>query len=108
MNSRTLSLVHTGTVLEEDSLSLGEISLACGAHADWIIGLVEESILEPQGNEICSWRFSGTSLLRARSAQRLERDLGVNIAGIALALDLLGELENLRTQIAKMGIHISV
>lgn len=96
MNSQNLSLVHTGTVIEEDSLTLGELCRACGSHADWIICLVEESILEPQGKEIRSWRFSGTSLIRARSALRLQRDLGVNLAGVALALDLLEELDMLR------------
>ena len=97
MNSQNLTLVHTGIVIEETSLTLGELCRACGSHADWIICLVEESILEPQGPEIRAWRFSGASLKRARSALRLQRDLGINIAGIALALDLLEELEKLRT-----------
>lgn len=99
MNSNDLLLVHTGTVIEEDSLTLEELCQACGAHADWIMSLVEESIIEPHGNEIQSWRFSGVSLVKARSALRLERDLGVNLAGIALALDLLEELDSLRAQI---------
>lgn len=105
MNSQNLSLVHTGIVIEDDSLTLGELCRACGTHADWIICLVEESILEPQGNEIRLWRFSGASLVRARSALRLQRDLGVNLAGIALALDLLEERETLRTQIIQMGLN---
>ncbi|MBC8379409.1 MAG: MerR family transcriptional regulator, partial [Planctomycetes bacterium] len=55
-----------------------------------------------QGDEIYLWRFSGSSLVRVRSAQRLQRDLGVNLAGIALALDLIEELDNLRTQLEIM------
>ncbi|MCX7088570.1 MAG: MerR family transcriptional regulator [Methylococcales bacterium] len=98
MNSHDLLLVHTGTVIEEGSLTLGQLCRACGAHAEWIICLVEESIIEPQGDEIRSWRFSGASLVRARSALRLQRDLGINLAGIALVLDLLEELDNLRAQ----------
>lgn len=101
MNSDDIALVHTGTIIEEDVLTLGELCRACDTHADWIIGLVEESIIEPHGDEIRSWRFSGVSLVRARSALRLERDLGVNLAGIALVLDLREELERLRTQISK-------
>ncbi|MGR9014935.1 MAG: chaperone modulator CbpM, partial [Gammaproteobacteria bacterium] len=99
MNSHDLLLVHTGTVIEEDSLTLEQLCHACGVHADWVISLVEESIIEPQGNEIQVWRFSGDSLVRVRSALRLQRDLGVNLAGIALALDLMEELDNLRTQL---------
>lgn len=104
MNSHDLSLVHTGTVIEEDSLTLGQLCRACGVHADWVISLVEESIIEPQGEEIRVWRFSGASLVRARSALRLQRDLGINLAGIALALDLLEELESLRSQMKKTGL----
>jgi chaperone modulatory protein CbpM len=103
MNSHDLLPVHTGTVIEDDSLTLEQLCHACGVHTDWVISLVEESIIEPQGEEIQVWRFSGDSLVRVRSALRLHRDLGVNLAGIALALDLMEELENLRAQLKIMG-----
>jgi len=103
MNSHDLLLVHTGTVIEEDSLTLAQLCRACGVHADWIISLVEESIIEPQGEDIRLWRFSGASLVRARSALRLQRDLGVNLAGIALALDLIEELESLRAHMKTLS-----
>jgi chaperone modulatory protein CbpM len=99
MNTNDLSLVYTGTVIEEDGLTLGQLCQACGTHAEWIIGLVEESILEPHGETVSAWRFSGASLIRARSALRLQHDLGLNLAGIALVLDLLEELDHLRIQL---------
>ncbi|MDO9139341.1 MAG: chaperone modulator CbpM [Methylobacter sp.] len=99
MSSHDLLPVHTGTVIEDDNLTLEQLCHACGVHADWVISLVEESIIEPQGNEIQRWRFSGVSLVRVRSALRLHRDLGVNLAGIALALDLMEELDALREQL---------
>ncbi|MCK9620676.1 MAG: chaperone modulator CbpM [Methylobacter sp.] len=102
MSSHDLLPIHTGTVIEEDSLTLEQLCHACGVHAEWVISLVEESIIEPQGDEIQVWRFSGASLVRVRSALRLQRDLGVNLAGIALALDLMEELENLRAELKKM------
>jgi len=102
MSSHDLLPIHTGTVIEEDSLTLEQLCHACGVHAEWVISLVEESIIEPQGDEMQVWRFSGASLVRARSALRLQRDLGVNLAGIALALDLMEELESLRTELKRM------
>jgi chaperone modulatory protein CbpM len=48
--------------------------------------------------DAAEWRFSGAQLRRARIALRLERDLGVNAAGVALALELLEELEQLRRE----------
>ena len=103
MNSHDLLPVHTGTVIEDDSLTLEQLCDACGVHTDWVISLVEESIIEPQGDQIQVWRFSGASLMRVNSALRLQRDLGINIAGIALALDLMEELESLRAQLKIMG-----
>ena len=44
------------------------------------------------------WRFHGTEVRRARIALRLERDLGINVAGVALVLELLEELEQLRRE----------
>jgi len=99
MKSNDLSNIHTGTIIEEDLLTLGQLCRACEVHAEWVISLVEEGIIEPDGNEVHLWRFSGTHLNRARSALRLQRDLGVNLAGIGLALDLIEELEKLRTQL---------
>lgn len=100
MSSHDLLLVHTGEVVEDDKLTLGQLCRACDVHAEWVISLVEENIIEPQGQTIQCWRFSGSSLRRVRSALRLQRDLGVNLAGIALALDLLEEIDTLRTQVA--------
>ena len=54
---------------------------------------VETALLEMSAVE---WRFSGTALRRTRLALRLERDLELNLAGVALALDLMEEVERLR------------
>jgi chaperone modulatory protein CbpM len=79
------------------------VALSYPYHADWIICLVEESIIEPQGEDMRLWRFSGESMVRARSALRLQRDLGINMAGIALVLDLMEELESLRAHMKTLG-----
>ncbi len=92
--------ILTGLLLDEEStLTLGELSRACTAHAEWIIELVDEGILEPTGSDIAHWRFSGASLHRAHTTMRLQRDLGINLAGAALVLDLVEEIETLRSQL---------
>jgi len=99
--------VHAGTIVEDDQLTLEQLCNTCAVDADWIVSLVDESIIEPDGNEIRSWRFSGISLRRVRTAQRLQKDLGVNLAGIALALDLLEELNQLREQLKSTGSYLN-
>ena len=57
---------------------------------------IHEGIVEPIGTDPHRWVFTGISVSRARLALRLRRDLGVNTAGAALALELLSELRTLR------------
>lgn len=90
----------TGFILEEQTeLSLADLCRACAAQADRIIELVNEGVLAPVGETPDYWRFTGVHLQRARVALRLENDLGVNLAGAALALELLDELDALRARV---------
>lgn len=90
----------TGFILEEQTeLTLAEICRACAVQADTIIELVNEGILSPEGGIPDHWHFTGAHLYRARVALRLQSDLGVNLAGAALALELLDELDSLRTRL---------
>lgn len=93
-----------GSILEElDALTLAEVCRACAVHAESIIELVEEGVLTPAGLEPGQWRFSGMHVRRATVAVRLRRDLGLNLAGAALALELLEELEALRARLRALG-----
>ena len=93
-----------GIVLDEQTeLTLAELCRACAAQAERIIELVEEGVLEPIGPEPARWRFTAVHLRRARVAVRLQRDLGLNLAGAALALQLLDEVEDLRARLRAMG-----
>jgi len=86
--------VLSGEVLEDETeLSLADLCQACRLPAERIFELVEEGLIEPQGRDPVHWRFRGISVWRVRCAQRLGDDLGVNVAGAALALDLLEELD---------------
>lgn len=96
----------TGIVLDERSeLSLSDLCRACSQHAEWIVQLVDEGILEPAGRKPEQWRFSGASLQRAHTAMRLQRDLDINLAGVALALDLMDEIESLRAVVCRLELR---
>ena len=94
----------SGTVLDEESaLTLADLSQACHVRIEWIVELVDEGILEPRGESAAHWVFAGVSLRRARTVRRLQLDLNVNLAGAALALELMDEIEGLRTRLQKVG-----
>lgn len=98
--SQTTRIIISGLILEEQTeLTLEELCRACAVDTGSISALVDEGVLQPGGNVATGWVFTGLHLRRARTATRLQRDLGVNLAGAALALDLLDELERLRAQL---------
>ena len=96
----------TGLILDEDSVfTLTELSNACSMQTEYVIEMVEQGIVEPleEQCEQLHWTFSGRSLVRARKARRLQQDLGINLAGAALVLDMMEELEQLRERLRRLG-----
>jgi len=88
-----------GEIIEESAvLSVADLSRIFAVDERHIVELVEEGVLSVIEIHSSEWRFSGAALRRARIALRLERDLGINLPGVALALDLLEELQQLRRE----------
>ena len=89
----------SGQVLDADDLvSVDELCRSCTVEFETITLLVEEGILDPVGSQMEQWRFTLTSLRRVKTAIHLQRDLGVNLAGAALALDLLDRIAKLESR----------
>ncbi len=102
MNTQAFSDMTRGTayILEEQTgLTLADICRACGAQTEWVVELVHEGVISPDGDAPDGWRFTGMHLRHARVAIRLQRDLGVNPAGAALALQMMDEIERLRARL---------
>jgi chaperone modulatory protein CbpM len=100
--------VLRGRVVEEEmELSLVELCQACGAHREEVSVWVLEGVLEPSGQAPDEWRFGGPALRRARLAASFSRELELNAAGVALALDLLDEIASLKAQLQRLqgGAH---
>jgi chaperone modulatory protein CbpM len=95
--SKDITYQITGIVLDEGmGLTLGELCQLCKANAEQIMAMVDEGLVAPRGSHRQDWHFDGTSVKRVQIALRLQQDLNVNLAGAALVLDLLEELQELR------------
>ena len=93
----------TGVLLDEQlEFTLDQVCQVTGVQARVVAHLVDEGLLEPKGESATHWRFPATALVHLARARRLQEDLGVNVAGIALALDLLDEVRALRTRVANL------
>ncbi|WP_438392284.1 chaperone modulator CbpM [Caballeronia sp. DA-9] len=91
-----------GDIVEDHvEFTLVELCHVTGASEAQVTLWVDEGAFEPRGARIEEWRFSGASLRRAVTAQRLTRDLELNAQGVALALDLLDQIDTLRARLAR-------
>ncbi len=95
--SMTSGLV--GQIVDDEvEFTFVELCQVTGASEDELTLWVAEGAFDPNGNGPQDWRFSGASLRRVRTAQRLARDLQINPPGVALVLDLLDQIDALRAQ----------
>ena len=92
--------IYSSTLLDENtSCNLRELSDLCSRNTELILEMIDEGIIIPAGASPGQWRFGLKEIHRVHTALRLSRDLRVNMAGAALALDLLEELEELRRKV---------
>jgi chaperone modulatory protein CbpM len=89
-----------GAIFEETALlTVEDLSRMCAVEERRIVEFVEEGVLSVVEIDTVEWHFTGAALRRARLALRLERDLELNLAGVALALELMEELQALRREL---------
>lgn len=77
------------------SLSLNEVSYSFGITESLILEIVDEGIVNVHKNEKNELIFDHEAIQIIQTTIRLNRDLGVNLAGAGLALELLKEIEHL-------------
>lgn len=63
-----------------------------------ILEIVEHGIVEPEGAGPENWVFNTQMIIVTKKAYRLHKDLDIDWPGIALAINLLDELEQLRIE----------
>jgi chaperone modulatory protein CbpM len=83
---------------ESTYLRFSEVCLQTGVNEETVFEIIEHGIIEPIGSTPEEWLFTPTMLTVTKKAIRLHQDLKVDWAGIALAIDLLEEVEQLREQ----------
>lgn len=74
-------------------------------HAEFVIKLVSYGIIAPveDSQDARDWAFDLRALTRLRKAQRLQRDLKMNLPGLAMSLDLLDELRDMRREVERLN-----
>jgi chaperone modulatory protein CbpM len=92
--------ILTCQIIEDGkTLTLAQLCRSAGVHAEWVTLLVEEGVLEPERGGPGRWEFTARHLPRIHTALRLQRDLGLNVSGIAMTLELMDEIQDLRARL---------
>lgn len=93
----------TGEILEDEVvMSLAELCRQTHSTAEEIIAYVEHGLIEPEGRHPRQWSFRGGAVHRIQVARRIAHDLDINLAGMALVLDLLDEIERLQARLRRL------
>jgi chaperone modulatory protein CbpM len=98
---------------EGDWIAATEICRLCRMELHVVVELSDLGVIAPRTAQARDmpgdresapeqWQFPATALPRLRTAARLMRDLGVNVSGAALALELLEKQRELERRIRRL------
>jgi DNA-binding transcriptional MerR regulator len=76
--------------LSPDELTLDDLAACAGLHPDLVARFVDFGLVQPV--------FDASKVLRLRSIQRLRAELGINLEGVAVVLDLVERLQTLERE----------
>jgi chaperone modulatory protein CbpM len=96
---------YTTVILdEEQTVSMAQLSVRCSLTAEQLIKFIDQGIIEPIDPQIPAtrWEFYAVCVPRVLTARRLQEDLNINLAGAALALELLDEVKTLRQAVNRL------
>lgn len=94
------ALIASGELLDDTlRLNLSDLRQRSAVQVEVIIEMVQIGVLEPQGQSPTEWLFNGHDLARLQRALRLQRDLGINLPGLALCIELLEERDKLHARV---------
>ncbi len=92
----------SGSIYDDTTeITIVELCEVCSIEIKLVDEMIDEGVLEPTGGSNEKRRFPYSSVRRTRTVVHLQRDLGLNVAGAALALELLDRIENLRARLRR-------
>lgn len=103
MSTNVINIISGSILEEEPTLNLAELCQCCQTPAEFIIRLVDQGVIAPlEGESTRQWRFHQSAQIRTHKALRLRQDLGINLSGVALSLELLDEIDNLKKELNQL------
>lgn len=77
-------------------LSLNELTDSLEISRETILEMIAEEVIQAEKDDQAEWLFDAQAIRSVQTVSRLTHDLGVNLPGAYLIIDLLKEIERLR------------
>jgi len=100
--ARMTQVVAAHVLGEGDWIAAAEICELCQIDAESVRELAALGIVAAREPAPGQWELAAAALPRLRVAGRLMRDLGVNVSGVALAVELLEAQRELERRIERL------
>jgi chaperone modulatory protein CbpM len=100
--SNPINVLDARLLGESDWIAVTDVCQLCLIDMTAIVELVELGVVVSRGPTPAEWSVPAAALPRLRIAGRLMRDLGVNVTGAALAVELLEARGDLERQIRRL------
>jgi hypothetical protein len=85
----------------DEPLTFDVVAATVGAKRSLVVRLVQQGLIESVDTGEDEPLLPRRAVVQIRRMQRLRRDLGVNFAGAAVILDLVGRIEQLNRELAE-------
>ncbi len=89
-------------------LTLSELTQSVRLSTDTVITIVDCGIVEPRGEQPQQWLFEPRMVKLIQRACRLQRDLELDWPAVALALDLIEDLHQLREENQRLRRQLAI
>lgn len=87
---------------DADWIAAGEFCRLCRLDLEAVIELADLGLVSPRGYSPQEWQLPAAAVPRLAMAGRLMRDLGINLSGAVLAVELLEVQHDLQRQIRRL------
>jgi MerR family transcriptional regulator/heat shock protein HspR len=88
--------------ITSDEVTLEHLAERAEMHPELVARLVDFGLLQPVATQGTLVLFDSAKISRLHSIKRLRNDLGINLSGVAVVLDLIERLRDLERENASL------
>lgn len=101
-----IDLLEAHLLGENDWIQVETLLGLCDLTLDAVVELADLGVVAPRGAAPNEWQLPAAALPRLRTMSRLMHDLGVNLSGAVLAVELIESRRQLERRVRELERHL--